>query len=377
MNFKKERLDFKNTELTEFPKEVFNHKKLRKLSLKDNKIKSIPKEVSELKYLETLDLSNNNITSLFAKIFELPRLRILILEDNQIVNIPKQVKKLQSLKILSLANNKLTSLPAELGELKNLEELNISANSFTTFPIELLNLKKLHSLWLSKNKFINFPADRILADLPLQRLYCYSYNLDDSDTINNTFLELSKIPGNSLSHLHRIYSPKQKEIQSLDESINEDKHVDRKNKNKIFISYSHRDREWLSRIKVHLKALTNEGLAIDVWDDSRIKSGQKWQEEIEKALNEAAIAILLISADFIASDFIIKNELPPLLKGAELKGTKIIPVIISPSRFIQNKSLSIFQSINDPKEEVLSDLPNNKQESIYVRLASVIDEYVM
>ena len=54
-------------------------------------------------------------------------------------------------------------------------------------------------------------------------------------------------------------------------------------------------------------------------------SGEKWKQKIEKALNDASIAILLISADFIASDFIINNELQPLLKNAEEKGTVILP----------------------------------------------------
>jgi hypothetical protein len=59
---------------------------------------------------------------------------------------------------------------------------------------------------------------------------------------------------------------------------------------------------------------------IDLWVDTKINVGEKWKEKIQQALDRAAIAILLISADFLASDFIIDNELPPLLKAAEEKG---------------------------------------------------------
>jgi hypothetical protein len=118
-------------------------------------------------------------------------------------------------------------------------------------------------------------------------------------------------------------------------------------------------------------------MSIDVWDDTRIKSGQKWKEEIKIALEEAYIAILIVSADFLASDFIIKNELPPLLKNAEEDGTKIIPVIANPCRFIKNKQLSQFQSVNDPTTEILSSVSKSKQEAIYVRLTNDIESYVL
>lgn len=84
----------------------------------------------------------------------------------------------------------------------------------------------------------------------------------------------------------------------------------------VFISYSHKDKGFLDRLMVHLRPLEKKKL-IEPWADSRIVAGEKWKVAIESSLKKARAAILLISADFLASDFIVDNELPPLLKKAD------------------------------------------------------------
>jgi hypothetical protein len=142
----------------------------------------------------------------------------------------------------------------------------------------------------------------------------------------------------------------------------------------VFISYSHIDRSFLGRLQVHLRPLVKES-RIDLWDDTRIKAGEKWKQEIEKALNRSAIAILLISADFLASDFIVDNELPPLLRAAEEKGTTILPVIVKPCRFLRDKNLSVFQAINDPREPLIK-LGEADQEELYAHIAERVENEI-
>ena len=144
------------------------------------------------------------------------------------------------------------------------------------------------------------------------------------------------------------------------------------NKTKIFISYSHSDRVWLDRLNIHLKPLKRNGL-VESWDDTQIKAGDKWMKEIENKLESCNVAILLISADFLASDFIVNNELPPLLQKAEYNGLKVIPVILKPSLFLKNPNLSCFQAINSPNEPIIS-LPESKQEEKLMEVASLISE---
>ena len=146
------------------------------------------------------------------------------------------------------------------------------------------------------------------------------------------------------------------------------------NRTKVFISYSHEDIEWLKRLQTFLKPLEREGL-FERWDDTRIKPGAKWREEIENALASAKVAVLLVSADFLASDFIVEAELPSLLVAAEAEGAVILPVIVRPCRFAKTLDLAQYQSVNPP-DKPLSTLGEAEQEEYLFKVAEAIEEAV-
>lgn len=143
-----------------------------------------------------------------------------------------------------------------------------------------------------------------------------------------------------------------------------------KKRNQVFISYSHADSEHLLRMRVHLRPFEKQSL-VDVWADTKIKAGQQWKKEIEAALDRAAVAILFISADFLASDFITENELPPLLAAAEAEGVRILPVIIKPCAFTAVESLAQFQAVNDPSKPLIA-LNEVDRELLWVNVAQTI-----
>ena len=138
---------------------------------------------------------------------------------------------------------------------------------------------------------------------------------------------------------------------------------------KVFISYSHKDAKWLERLQVHLIPIEREGL-IDLWDDTKIIGGSKWKEEIQKAIESSTVAVILVSADFLASEFISEYELPQLLSRAQVGGTTILPVIVAPSLFV-GSGLDAFQTIN-PSSKPLISITVSEQEEILVKLATTI-----
>jgi len=139
----------------------------------------------------------------------------------------------------------------------------------------------------------------------------------------------------------------------------------------VFVSYSRKDRKWLDRLLVIFKPLQRSS-SLTVWADVDIGVGALWRTELEKALDRALVAVLLVSADFLASDFIMDEEVPKLLRNAEERGTIIMPVILGPSLFEQS-SIGIFQSIN-PVELPLSKLPTYQRDEFFVRLANTISD---
>jgi hypothetical protein len=97
----------------------------------------------------------------------------------------------------------------------------------------------------------------------------------------------------------------------------------------IFLSYSHKDEVWKDRLQKHLGVLEAQVL-LDVWDDRRIGGGEDWLKKIESAIERASVAVLLISADFLTSPFILNKEVPRFLERRVLEGIAVCPVIVHP-----------------------------------------------
>jgi hypothetical protein len=137
-------------------------------------------------------------------------------------------------------------------------------------------------------------------------------------------------------------------------------------RDQVFVSYSHADAQFLKRLRVHFTPFERD-YSIKVWSDEKIHAGQQWREEIEKALKQTAVAILLVSADFLASDFIVKQELPPLLDAAQSEGVSILCFILSHCSFTSTR-LAKYQAVNDPAKPLTSLNKKAKREELWVDL---------
>ena len=99
----------------------------------------------------------------------------------------------------------------------------------------------------------------------------------------------------------------------------------------IFISYSHKDKVFIDRLLVHLRPL-EKLYNLNIWNDYKIKPGSKWKEEIENNLESAETIIVLLSPDFLASEFVMDIEYPKMLKKAKEDGSLLLVILARYSR---------------------------------------------
>jgi len=122
---------------------------------------------------------------------------------------------------------------------------------------------------------------------------------------------------------------------------------------RIFISYSHRDKKLRDELVAHLASLESEGLIArgsepTFEDDRRVKAGQEeWTLEIDRTLKSAQIILLLVSADYLASEYCYDIELARAMERHESGDASAIPVILSPCDW-KDTSLRSLQAL--PKD---------------------------
>jgi hypothetical protein len=97
----------------------------------------------------------------------------------------------------------------------------------------------------------------------------------------------------------------------------------------VFFSYSHKDEELRDELSKHLAMLMRQRV-ITAWHDRRIGAGKEWQNEIDEHLNTADIILLLISSDFLASDYCYDVEVKTAMKRHDDGEARVIPVILRP-----------------------------------------------
>ena len=84
------------------------------------------------------------------------------------------------------------------------------------------------------------------------------------------------------------------------------------------MSYSHEDQEWKDRLCQMLAPFLRDGnIELQLWStDQGIQPGESWHEAIQGALKAADVAVVLVSASFLNSDYAMKHELPEIVGAA-------------------------------------------------------------
>lgn len=146
-------------------------------------------------------------------------------------------------------------------------------------------------------------------------------------------------------------------------------------------------KRWLDRLRTHLKPLEFDG-QLTICSDLEITIGDDWREHIQTHLKGAHAAVLLISSNFMASEFIRNSELPVLLRRAKEQGPNILPVLVGPSRFDKAKfkypdpktgpeefTLASLQAAGSP-DKTLIEMNDGEQERTLLAVANRIEQVV-
>ncbi len=139
----------------------------------------------------------------------------------------------------------------------------------------------------------------------------------------------------------------------------------------VFISYAHKDEQYRDELHPHLKALENI-TEIKWWDDTKIKSGEDWDKEINAALAKAKVAVLMSSAHFFASEYVWRKEFPHILEAADKDGATILWLPVRSCAY-EDTGIDKYQAIIDPRHALAKNCPAERDE-IYTKLARRIKE---
>ena len=146
-------------------------------------------------------------------------------------------------------------------------------------------------------------------------------------------------------------------------------HMD-EHKKKIFISYCHKNKDWLTVIMNYLKGLEYED--IDIWFDKKIQTGEQWNPVIADAIQTSHMTICLISQDYLNSDFIRTREVPGIL-NKQKEGMIVFPVLIKNCTWkviSWLKNLQMFPGNGIPLEKMTED----EQENMLIHLIDQVHE---
>jgi hypothetical protein len=129
---------------------------------------------------------------------------------------------------------------------------------------------------------------------------------------------------------------------------------------KIFYSYSHQDETYAKELDKYLITLKHKKI-ISTWYDRKIGAGEEWKKKIDDELNSAHIILLLISIDFMNSEYCYDKELTMAMLRNQVGAATIIPVILRKIPNIEDTPFSKFQSL--PKDGKPIDHWDNKEDA--------------
>jgi hypothetical protein len=148
-----------------------------------------------------------------------------------------------------------------------------------------------------------------------------------------------------------------------------------RHKGHVFISYSHKDERFLNELRVHLKPYLRKS-TFTAWSDKQIDSGSRWLDKINAALSRSSVAVMLVSPDFLDSDFIHEHELGPILKGSEAGGVRILWTLIRDCSYNETP-LKQIQAVVAPPGKPFAEMRPAKRDTAWRKVCEEIKKASM
>jgi len=161
---------------------------------------------------------------------------------------------------------------------------------------------------------------------------------------------------------------------------------------KVFLSYAHEDEALRRALGAHLKPLERQG-AVVVWHDREIRAGVDWAKEIDGRLQEADVILLLVSPDFVASDYCYEIEMDRALARHRAGEARVVPVILRPCDwqgcpFAKLAALPVdgravtaadnrdaaFLEVAEGLRKVVEDLRERRSDALYAYLQGLLED---
>jgi hypothetical protein len=140
---------------------------------------------------------------------------------------------------------------------------------------------------------------------------------------------------------------------------------------KLFLSYSHKDESLKDQLDKHLTALKRSN-KISVWNDRRLRGGEEWDDTIKEELQHADIILLLVSLDFIRSEYIWNYELNAAIERHKQGSCKVIPIFLSEGDY---KDMPFEKLQGYPKDAIpVTSFPPGERDKIFLEIVNGLRE---
>ena len=165
-----------------------------------------------------------------------------------------------------------------------------------------------------------------------QKLIAFNYNFNKVLEIENSVAVSDISKDSDLENQNNEMSPNANKAAQLANKIINDYQNEPYKRNQVFVSYSHKDKQWLDKFSASLRSI-ERFTGIKMWDDTEIQTGDIWNREIKKALISTKVAVFLVTPNFLASNFIQDKEMGYFLEISEKEQVPIVWVACTSSLY--------------------------------------------